>query len=127
MRYIKTGGRIIDTEKWLCIRATHTLIVFVNQETGESVLFHKGDPIDEADDPAQLCYEFICEQSLVEERVIRDESGKAIDKRHKRDEAISLAKMDLDVYGALWTKGPQGEPILKSVVKISKEGEGILL
>ena len=75
----------------------------------------------EADTIEELCDEYVCENSLIDSSV-RKVNGQIIDKYYKIDNARTLAKKGLIVYGAIWTdKG------LIYVAKMNEKGELELL
>ena len=79
----------------------------------------------QADTIEELCDEFIYNKQLLYPSYIDPKDTDLIAFRYKIEDEFNY-KNHKEIYGAIWTTGEHGEPILKSVAKVkhvSSEGE----
>lgn len=122
MKYIRTKNHIYDIDNLYVAEELNGKPYCVK---GTCLCIYKDRIIEEADTIKQLVDVYIetwfGRSSTVKGKYIFDGEEGGLRKN------LFFTSKDMEIYGAIWVTGEQGEPILKSVAKMNKEGELELL
>lgn len=127
MKYIRTKDKIYEVnekEMIACPNDDGTTDVYFKLKSNKVV--NRNDVIKESDSLEKLCDHLV---------VIEKGSSMLPTLQHRFLGDLFLGygydrffqENKIEVYGAIWTKGEDGEPLLKSVAKMNSEGELELL
>lgn len=120
MKYIRTKDKIYNTKE---LRAADYLTdnPYVNKH---GACIYKNTIISKADTIEELCDEFVM-------LCLCDNNGNKQSPIIMQNLSLLIGCMDANygyaIYGAIWTIGEHGEPILKAVARMNENGDFELL
>lgn len=124
-KYVRTkDGRIIETEDFIAIKEYNK---FMTEGTIYKYDSEEVEIVKQADTIEELCDFIIYDNDIFWNKIYTfSNNSKEIQNSSRRID-INQESIKKGIYYAIWTKGENKEPILKSVAKLNENGELELL